>query len=128
MALWYVLINQAGDPASISSAPIPSPPVGMTVVEIESPGQPNVEEWFDPVSGGAILAPKSWDRAAKAWTTLIVPQIVDRVLGDLAADPLLVEMWSRLTTAQRTALRTRLSTLLGRRRYRYSNEPVDLGD
>ena len=35
---------------------------------------------------------------------------------------------ARLTVAQRTALRSRLALLLGRRRYRYANDPVDMED
>ena len=54
--------------------------------------------------------------------------MVDRVLDDLTNDATLVAAWQRLTVDQRTALRTRLSQLLGRRRYRYVFEPVDLGD
>jgi hypothetical protein len=126
--LWYVLVDADGDPASISSAPIPSFPAGWSVVQVESAGQPDLGEWFDPVSGGSVMAPRRWDRASRSWTTLMTPTVMDRVLDDLANDPALVDVWQRLTAAQRTALRSRLSALLGRRRYRYVADPVDLGD
>lgn len=128
MAVWYVLIDAAGDPASISTTPIPNPPVGMSVKEFTSDGQPNIGEWFDPVSGGNVIAARTWDRPTKTWTTLVTPQVVDRVLTDLANDATLVDAWQRLTVAQRTAFRTRLAQLLGRRRYRYVNQPIDLED
>ena len=126
--IWYVLISPAGDPASISSVPIPNPPSGWTVKEVTADGQPDVGEWWDPVAGGTVMAARRWDRATAAWTTLITPQVVDRVLDDLAADAALVQVWQRLTVDQRAALRARLAQLLGRRRYRYSNEPVDMED
>lgn len=126
--IWHILVNADGDPASISSQPITDYPQGWSVVQIDSPGQPNVGEWFDPVSGGTVMVGKSWDRAARAWTTMITPQVVDRVTDDLAADQDLVDVWQRLTVAQRTALRTRLARLLGRRRYRYLTESTDLED
>lgn len=43
MATWYVLINPAGDPASISSTPIPDPPAGHTVKQFAADGSPHVD-------------------------------------------------------------------------------------
>jgi hypothetical protein len=126
--IWYVLINAAGDPASISSAPVPNPPNGWSVKEFTADGQPDVAEWWDPVSGGTLTAARRWDRGTASWTTIITPTVVDRVLDDLANDAVLVAVWQRLTVAQRDVLRSRLALLLGRRRYRYANDPVDLED
>lgn len=101
---------------------------GRLLSETEADAAPDV-----PV-GVAVLSRDSraedtemWEEASKSFAPRPAKVLVDR-LTDLANDPVLSEVWSRLTATQRTTLRNRLIRLLGYRRFRGSGEPVDLGD
>lgn len=68
-----------------------------------------------------------WDETVADWKPRPAEVLADR-LQDLADDPVLSTVWSRLTVAQRQTLRDRLAALLGPRRWRRPAEPVDLED
>ena len=100
----------------------------MSVRQFDAESAPWVSMWESPVEGREIALPCVWDAQASGFAAPIVPTVIDRVLDDLASDPALVAVWQSLDTAQRTALRTRLAALLGRRRWRYATDPVDVED
>lgn len=66
-----------------------------------------------------------WDEVSRAFIPRPPKVLVDRI-ADLEGDSVLSAVWTRLTTAQRTALRNRLGALLGSQRLRGSGEPVNL--
>lgn len=66
-----------------------------------------------------------WDEVSRAFVARPAKVLVDR-LTDLDNDSALSAVWTRLTTAQRTALRNRLIALLGSQRMRGPGEPVNL--
>jgi hypothetical protein len=88
----------------------------------------------DPLPAGLVAASldslpdlknRVWDDVARGFVNRPPEVLVDR-LQDLVDDPLLGAVWSRLTVAQRQALRERLVRLLGPRRWRIPTEPVDI--
>lgn len=101
---------------------------GRLVSEAEADAAPVVPAGLSVLSRpDRVSASEMWDAATLGFVARPVKVIVDR-LDDLANDAELSAVWTRLTAAQRTALRNRLIRLLGYRRFRGSGEPVDLGD
>jgi hypothetical protein len=72
------------------------------------------------------LSTSMWDEATRAFAARPPKVLIDR-LQDLADDPALSAVWSRLTPTQRQTLRDRLVAFMGSARFRGDNEPVDLG-
>lgn len=101
---------------------------GRLLSEAEADVAPTTVAGVTVLSRAARAADtEMWDPATFAFVARPAKVLVDR-LDDLNNDPDLAAVWTRLTVAQRTALRNRLVRLLGYRRYRGSGEPVDLGD
>jgi hypothetical protein len=87
----------------------------------------------DPLPAGLAAAElgqrpadsQMWDTTTRTFVARPAKVIVDR-LQDLADDPELSAVWTRLTATQRTALRNRLIRLLGQYRFRSQATGVDL--
>lgn len=85
----------------------------------------------DPLPPGSIVRQYAsrpdqdahWDTGSREWIANIPEVLVDR-LQDIANHSSLATAWSRLTTAQRTAMRRYIVWLLGNRRYRHQNDDV----
>lgn len=78
------------------------------------------------LAGPPDLATQMWDETSRSFVSRPAKVFVDRI-QDLADDPVLSTVWSRLTAAQRTTLRNRLVTLLGKYRFHSTSSSTDLG-
>lgn len=98
---------------------------GRLVSEAEADVAPVVPTGLSVLSRpDRVSTSEMWDQVAAVFVPRPAKVIVDR-LTDLDNDPDLSAVWTRLTAAQRTALRNRLIRLLGGQRMRGAGEPVD---
>lgn len=107
---WYAVVEKATgrleSVGTVVASPLPS-----SLEALQLAGEPD--------------ASQVWDQASRSFKPRPAVVMVDR-LTDLDADPALSTVWSRLTVAQKAALRDRLGLLLGPRRYRQQSEGVNL--
>lgn len=122
---WFVLVED-GQPISITTLPIDKPGKGRSVVTIDSDGQPDVADWFDPVQQQTVKVARAWDDKALAWGDPITPVVVDR-LEDLKADPAIAAVTTRAQAAEKQAMLDKLGAVLGSERYRYATDSVEIG-
>ena len=108
---WFTLYDTATGAlrGHTSEAGLPSPtPQGMTLVAHGPARQDQGNRW---------------DAATRAWVAIPPEVLIDR-LQDLVNHANLLDVWSRLTAAQRTKLRRAMVGLLASRRYRQQTEDV----
>ena len=111
---WYaVYMAQTGQLLSLATLVAPVLPVGSTAEQLAG----------NPLATGLL-----WDAPTRQFAAMAPSPLIDR-FQDLLVDPRyadFVTAWNALNAAQRTALRTALSRLLGRMRYRSVDDQVDL--
>jgi hypothetical protein len=108
---WHAVIDDATG-RLVSLGQVVADPLPAGLVAQDLPGRPADSQM--------------WDEATRSFVPRPPKVLVDRI-QDLADDPALVAVWTRLTAVQRTALRNRLVQLLGPHRFRSQSTPVDLG-
>lgn len=106
--MWFYLYETATGRLLSEASESPTPGAGQAVVSRPDRADSSV----------------MWDAATASFVARPAKVLVDRV-QDLADDPVLSAVWTRLTAAQRTALRNRLAALLGSQRMRGSGEQVN---
>jgi hypothetical protein len=106
---WYAVVDDAtGRLLSVGSIE-PAPSTGRVILTFaDRPDQDTI-----------------WNPATRTFSPRPPDPVVDR-LQDMANHPALAAAWSRLTPAQRTAMRKAFVWLLGSRRFRTPNEEVAL--
>ena len=109
MSFWVVFETATGRLVSTGSVLAEPLPAGLTATDL----------------GARPADTLMWDAATRTHVARPAKVLVDR-LQDLIDDPVLAEVWSRLTANQRTILRNRVVALLGRQRWRVVTETVNL--
>jgi hypothetical protein len=109
---WHVLLNKtSGNIESVfSGTPTPEQLSRFDVIDVGDT-KPN-------------FAVVYWDNTLRTFMPRPLQQFVDR-LDDLAANPDWQTINNRLTAGQRPLLRNLMTRMLGNRRMRLSDEPVD---
>jgi hypothetical protein len=106
--------TSTGRLVSVGTTANPSPPPGVTEVEIAA--MPN-------------LLTETWDAATHTFIARPAKVLIDR-LNEIITDSQyaddIVALWNTLNAANRTRLRNGLIRLLGRYRFRSQGEPLNL--